>query len=336
MSTAALRKREKPSKLPLRTRFKRDWRMLLLMVPGLLFLLLFFYVPILGNVIAFQDYQPFLGIGNSDWVGWQNFIDLFDNPDFWTALRNTLVLAVWQLVLFFPVPLGLALIVDSLMSSKLRRWFQSVVYLPHFLSWVLVIALFQQMLGGAGLVNNLLRQWGLDVVPFMTNPDTFPLLSTIQLVWKDAGWAMIIFLAALAQIDTSLYEAAAADGAGRWRRMWHVTLPGLRAVIILLLILRIGDILSVGFEQFLLQRDAVGPGAAEVLDTFTYFSGVVGGGWSSGAAAGLAKGVVGAILIYIANKVAHRFGESGIFQSAPKIAKNNSRKARRLAKENAR
>lgn len=316
----------KPKKIPFGMRFRRDWQMLLLMVPGLLFLALFFYIPILGNVIAFQDYQPFLGIENSDWVGWQNFVELFNNPDFWTALRNTLVLAVWQLVLFFPVPLGLALIVDSLMSSKLRRWFQSVVYLPHFLSWVLVIALFQQMLGGAGLINNLLRQWGLDAIPFMTNPDTFPLLSTVQLVWKDAGWAMIIFLAALAQIDASLYEAAAADGAGRWRRLWHITLPGLRAVIVLLLILRIGDILSVGFEQFLLQRDAVGPGAAEVLDTFTYFSGVVGGGWSSGAAAGLAKGVVGAILIYFANKVAHRFGESGIFQAGPGSTKQ-SRKA---------
>lgn len=124
---------------------------------------------------------------------------------------------------------------------------------------------------------------------------------------------MIIFLASLASIDGSLYEAAAADGAGRWRRLWHITLPGLRSIIILLLILRIGDILSVGFEQFLLQHDAVGPGASEVLDTFTYFAGVVGGGWSIGAAAGLAKGIVGALLIFAANKVAHRLGEPGIF-----------------------
>lgn len=244
----------------------------------------------------------------------QNFIDLYFNPDFWIALRNTVVLAVWQLVLFFPVPLGLALIVDSLIGTKTRRWFQSLVYLPHFLSWVLVIALFQQVLGGAGLVNNTLRDMGFDSIPFMTNPDTFPLLATVQLVWKDAGWAMIIFLASLSAIDGSLYEAAAADGAGRWRRMWHITLPGLRSIIVLLLILRIGDILSVGFEQFLLQHDAVGPGAAEVLDTFTYFAGVVGGGWSMGAAAGLAKGVVGALLIFAANKVAHKFGEPGIFQ----------------------
>jgi len=294
-------------------RWKRDRQMVLMMVPGLLFLLLFFYIPILGNVIAFQDYQPFLGILNSDWVGLQNFVDLYFDPDFWVALRNTLVLALWQLLLFFPVPLGLALIVDSLISTRIRRWFQSIVYLPHFLSWVLVIALFQQVLGGAGLVNNELRHLGLDAIPFMTNPDTFPLLATVQLVWKDAGWAMIIFLASLASIDGSLYEAAAADGAGRWRRMWHITLPGLRSIIILLLILRIGDILSVGFEQFLLQHDAVGPGASEVLDTFTYFAGVVGGGWSMGAAAGLAKGVVGAFLIFAANKVAHNLGEPGIF-----------------------
>ncbi len=301
-------------KISWKRRMRRDRQMLLMMIPGVLFLALFFYIPILGNIIAFQDYQPFLGITGSDWVGWQNFVDLYFNPDFWVALRNTVVLAVWQLALFFPVPLGLALVVDSLVSTKIRRWFQSLVYLPHFLSWVLVIALFQQVLGGAGLVNNTLRDLGLDTIPFMTNPDTFPLMATIQLVWKDAGWAMIIFLASLAAIDGSLYEAAAADGAGRWRRMWHITLPGLRSIIVLLLILRIGDILSVGFEQFLLQHDAVGPGAAEVLDTFTYFAGVVGGGWSIGAAAGLAKGVVGALLIYAANKVAHKLGEPGIFQ----------------------
>lgn len=301
-------------KISFGSRVRRDRQMLIMMIPGVLFLALFFYIPILGNVIAFQDYQPFLGITGSDWVGLQNFIDLYFNPDFWVALRNTMVLALWQIVFFFPIPLALALVVDSLVSTKIRRWFQSLVYLPHFLSWVLVIALFQQVLGGAGLVNNTLRDMGLDTIPFMTNPDTFPLLATIQLIWKECGWAMIIFLASLASIDGSLYEAAAADGAGRWRRMWHITLPGLRSIIVLLLILRIGDILSVGFEQFLLQHDAVGAGASEVLDTFTYFAGVVGGGWSAGAAAGLAKGIVAALLIWGANSLAHRMGEPGIFQ----------------------
>ncbi|SEC39056.1 ABC transporter permease [Arthrobacter sp. RCC_34] len=320
MTLAAQRKGPPPSsipdrggKKPFRVRLRQDRQMLLMMVPGIVFLLLFFYIPIFGNVIAFQDYQPYLGIPDSEWVGWQNFVDLFHNPDFLHALWNTLYLAAWQLVFLFPVPLVLALIVDSLMSMRVRRIFQSIAYLPHFLSWVLVIALFQQMLGGAGFVNNTLRQFGMDPIPFMTNPDTFPVLVVAQMIWKDAGWAMIIFLAALASIDVSLYEAAAADGAGRWRRMWHITLPGLRPVIVLLLILRIGDILSVGFEQFILQRDAVGAGAAEVLDTFTYYTGVVGGGWSSGAAAGLAKGLVSLLLIWGANSLAHKFGEDGIF-----------------------
>ncbi len=301
-------------KLPFKVRWAKDWQMVLMMVPGVLFLLFFFYIPILGNVIAFQDYQPFLGIGGSEFVGLQNFISLYDNPDFWNAFWNTLKLAAVQLLFFFPIPLILAIIVDSLVSNKVRRTFQSIAYLPHFLSWVLVITLFQQMLGGAGFVNNTLEAMGTGPIPFMTNPDTFPLLVVAQLIWKDAGWAMIIFLAALASVDVNLYEAAAADGAGRWRRLWHITLPALRTVIILLLILRIGDILSVGFEQLILQRDNVGAGAAEVLDTFTYYAGVLGGDWSAGAAAGLAKGVVGALLIWGANTLAHRFGEPGIFQ----------------------
>ena len=182
----SVRGRQVTSNLPFRVRWRRDWQMVVLMVPGVVFLLVFFYLPILGNLVAFQDFQPFLGIMHSEWNGVQNFVNLYDNPDFWDALRNTLILALAQLVLFFPVPLGLALIVDSLVSNRLRRAFQTIAYLPHFLSWVLVIALFQQSLGGAGFVNNLLRQAGFDPIPFMTNPDMFPLLVVGQLIWKGA------------------------------------------------------------------------------------------------------------------------------------------------------
>jgi putative aldouronate transport system permease protein len=300
--------------VPFKVRWRRDWQMVLMMVPGVLVMLLFAYIPILGNVIAFQDYQPYLTIFEAPFVGLEKFVGLFDDPAFLDAFRNTIVLAVTQLVLFFPVPIILALVVDSLSPRRIRNVFQSIVYLPHFLSWVLVITFFQEFLGGAGFINNTLKLMGMGSIPFMTDPATFPLMATIQLVWKDAGWAMIIFLAALATVDVALYEAAAADGAGRWRRLWHVTLPALRPVIILLLILRIGDILSVGFEQFILQRDNVGPGAAEVLDTYVYYSGVIGGDWSAGAAAGLAKGVVSALLIWGANSLAHKFGEAGLFQ----------------------
>ena len=191
------------------------------------------------------------------------------------------------------------------------------MYLPHFLSWVLVIALFQQMLGGAGLINQALVKSGLDPIPFMTNTDTFALLIVGEIAWKDAGWGMIIFLAALASIDQSLYESAAADGAGRFRRTWHITLPGMRPVIVLLLILNLGSILTVGFEQFILQRDAVGADTAEVLDTYSYYIGVIGGDWSLGAAAGLAKGVVGTVLVLLANKAAHMLGEDGIYRGRP-------------------
>lgn len=309
--------RPRPRK-SLGARLRRDWQMLVLMIPGALFLLLFFYVPILGNVIAFQDYQPYYQITEAPFVGFEKFLDLVDDPRFGLALRNTLVYAGLQLVLFFPLPILLALVVDSMMSPRLRKAFQSIVYLPHFLSWVLVIALFQQMLGGAGFINQYLVRNGLDPIPFMTNADSFGLLIVAEIAWKDAGWGMIIFLAALAAIDQSLYESAAVDGASRFRRTWHITLPGMRPVIVLLLILNLGSILTVGFEQFILQRDAVGADTAEVLDTYSYYTGVIGGDWSMGAAAGLAKGVVGTILIVLANKIAHMLGEDGIYRGRAK------------------
>jgi putative aldouronate transport system permease protein len=176
------------------------------------------------------------------------------------------------------------------------------------------VALFQQVLGDTGMLNGYLDDAGLHTVDIVGNPDAFKPLVVAQVIWKDAGWGTIIFLAALSQVDEQRYEAAAIDGAGPWRRFWHVTLPAIRPVLVLLLILRLGDILSVGFEQMLLQRDAVGPQAAEVIDTFVYFQGIVGGDYGFAAAAGLFKGVVGALLVYAANKAAHRLGEQGVYR----------------------
>ncbi|MFF3641252.1 ABC transporter permease [Streptomyces sp. NPDC002564] len=298
---------------PLRVRLRQNWVMLALMAPGVLFFIGFFYVPMLGNIIAFQDYQPFIGFKESPLVGLANFQELFADPAFWESVRNTLAFAALQLIFFFPAPLALALLINSLVSPRIKKFVQSIVYLPHFISWVLVVALFQQVLGGAGLFSNYLRDHGMSALDVMSDPGTFPLLITGQVIWKDIGWGMIIYLAALANVDQSLYESAAVDGAGRWRRMWHVTLPAVRGVTIMLLVLRLGDVLSVGFEQFLLQRDAVGARAAEVLDTYIYYHGVVYGDWGVGAAAGLVKGVVGALMIWGANKVAHAFGEHGVY-----------------------
>lgn len=307
---------ERPS---LRARLIRDWPLLAMTTPAALVLFVFHYVPTLGNLIAFQDYNPFLGNSafdaflHSEWIGFSNFETLFDDSAFWDAVRNTLSITLFQIVFFFPLPIVLAILLSSVTSARLRSFVQSVAYLPHFFSWVLVITFFVQMLGGAGLLAQELRRHGLPIWDVMTNPSTFIVLVTCEAVWKDVGWGTIIFLAALSGIDPSLYEAAAVDGAGKWRRLWHVTLPGIRSVVVLLLILRLGDALSVGFEQYILQREAVGRQAAEVLDTYVYYQAIIPQQWGLGAAAGLFKAAIGLALILTANKIAHGLGEQGVY-----------------------
>ncbi|WP_243842106.1 ABC transporter permease [Microbacterium hydrocarbonoxydans] len=294
-------------------RFRRDRVMLLMVLPGFLYFVVFHWLPIPGNIIAFEDYQPYLGFIDSVWVGLDNFAQAFADPAFWYALRNTLVITLMQLVLFFPVPIMLALLLNSIMSPGLKRFVQSVIYLPHFLGWVIIISIFTQMLGPTGAIPNMLEAVGLPGISPMTNPDTFPLLVTLQTIWKDAGWGTIMFLAALASIDDELYEAAAVDGAGPWRRTWAITIPGIMPIVILLLILNLGTALSVGFEQIVLQRNNVGAEAGEVLDTYVYYHGIVDGQWGTAAAVGLVKGVVGLFLVLGANKVAHMFGQDGVY-----------------------
>ncbi len=297
-------------------RLLRNKVLLLCAVPGIAALLLFQYFPLLGNVIAFKDYQPFLGIIGSPWTGLKNFAVIFNgDPEFLNALANTLIITCLQVVFVFPAPIALALLLNSLASERVKRLVQSILYLPHFLSWVIVVAIFQQMLGNAGLLNNFLRSHHFPTLDITSNAHLFKVLLTSQVMWKDTGWATILFLAALTQISPALYEAARVDGAGALRRMWHVTLPGLRGIIILLLILRLGDMLSVGFEQIVLQQGPVGRPASEVLDTYVYNNGILGGEWGVSAAVGLVKGLVGVILVLGANKIAHLFGEQGIYQS---------------------
>ncbi|MCX3064325.1 ABC transporter permease [Streptomyces beihaiensis] len=313
-------KKQTSGKIPWRVRLRRDRVLILITLPAVLLLLLFNYVPLLGNVVAFQDYDPYVSsngitaIFHSPWVGMEQFSRLVNDPLFWGAVKNTLVLFALQLVLFFPVPIALALLINSVVRPRVRAVAQAIMYLPHFFSWVLVITVFQQIFGGAGIIAQTLQDHGWSGFDLMTNSGFFKFLVTGQAVWKDAGWGIIVFLAALAAVPTDLYEAAAMDGAGRWRRTWHVTLPALRPVIALLLVLRVGDALSVGFEQFLLQRDAVGTGASEVLDTYVWSMGIQNGDFSYAAAAGLVKGVIGICLVLGANKFAHLLGEQGVYQ----------------------
>lgn len=298
---------------PLWQRMWRERWVYLLILPGLIYFVLFQYLPLLGNIIAFQDFSPYLGFFDSTWVGFANFARLFSDPDVGTAITNTLIISLLQIIFAFPIPIALAIMLNNMISTRIKRFLQSVLYLPHFISWVIIISIFQQILGGDGLVNNFIRGVGGKPLDIMSNPDFFKPLVVIQVIWKDSGWGTIIFLAALTAIDLSLYEAAVIDGANRWQRLWHVTLPGIRSTIILLLVLRLGTILSTGFEQIFLQRNAVGAQAAEVLDTFVYFRGVQAGDWGFSTAVGLVKGLVGLVLILIANKVARKVGEEGLF-----------------------
>jgi putative aldouronate transport system permease protein len=296
-------------------RLRRDRTLLVMCLPALVLLGMFGYAPMLGLVMAFQNYDLYDGILHSPWVGLANFQQLFSDPGFLHAFWNTLLLFSVQLLLFFPVPIALAILLDSLLSRRLRAVVQAVVTLPHFFSFVLVVTVFNQVFGGAGLLDTFLRSHGVtSPFDFMTDPGTFKFLVTSQLIWKEAGWSMIVYLAALAAISPELHEAAAVDGAGYLRRLVHITLPGLKGITVLLLILNLGYALSFGFEQMLIQLTAVGPGAAQVITTFSFENGIVAGNYSYGAAAGLFLGVTSVILILGANKVAHLFGEDGLYR----------------------
>jgi len=285
----------------------------LLLLPGLLYFLLFYYLPLLGSVIAFQNFSPYLGFFRSPWIGFDNFTSVFSDPEIGVVISNTLIISSLQIIFAFPAGVVLALMLNALISDRFKRFMQSVLYLPHFIGWVIIISIWQQIFGGDGMISHFIVGLGGHPVNIMTNPDFFKPLVILQVIWKETGWSTILFMAAITAIDGSLYEAAVVDGASKWRRMWHITLPGIRGVIILLLILRIGNILSTGFEQIFLQRTAVGLNAAEVIDTFVYDRCIVNGNWGLATAIALVKKLIGAILVYSANKVAKRLGEEGLF-----------------------
>lgn len=293
---------------------KRDIFLYMLALPGILFMILFKYVPMWGIIIAFQNYSPYRGVLGSDWVGLEHFIRFFSNPDFMMLFRNTMAINLMNLVFYFPLPIIIALLLNEVMSKPFKKLLQSIVYLPHFLSWVIIVGITIMMLTRTdGSINNLLVYFGFAKIDFLTNPKLFWILLTVQSIWKEAGWGTIIFLAAIAGLDTQLYEAAKMDGAKRLRQIWHITLPGIRSVILILLILRIGNIMDVGFEQVFLMGNGAVSNVGEVFDTYVYRLGIQQGQFSFSTAVGLFKSVVGLVLVVIANKLAKRFGEEGVY-----------------------
>ncbi|TLS50609.1 sugar ABC transporter permease [Paenibacillus antri] len=288
--------------------------MYLLAVPGLLYFLIFQYAPMWGILLAFQDYNPYRGFWGSEWVGFENFRTFFSYGDFWPLLRNTLTISVLNLLLSFPAPIILALMINEVRTEAFKRITQTVVYLPHFLSWVIVVSftfLFFSL--DIGFVNKALASVGLEKIPFLSDTLYFYGLLVGQTIWKEVGWGTIIFLAAIAGVDPQLYEAATVDGAGRLRKIWHVTLPAIRSTIVILLILRTGDILNVGFEQILLMLNPMVQSIGDVFDTYVYRQGILSGNFSYSIAVGLFKSVAGLILVAGANFLSKKFGEEGLY-----------------------
>lgn len=295
----------------LKSLWEHKW-LYVLLLPGLLYFLIYVYVPLAGNVIAFQDFSPFRGIANSPWVGLKQFERLFTDPDLGRVLVNTLVLSGMQIILAFPVPIVLALMLNEVRNQLFKRSIQTIIYLPHFISWVVIVGIWYEMFGSQGLFNQIGMESGLGRVNFLTDPTWFRINFVLQNVWKGAGWGTIIFLAALTSIDEQLYEAAAIDGASRLQRIRHITLPGIRPVIFIVLIIQLGNVLNIGFEHiFLLLNSSTDP-FAQVLDTFVYYRGIVNGNFSFATAVGLVKGFVGMFMVLSANWAAKRFGDGGI------------------------
>jgi len=293
---------------------RRDKYLYLLILPGLLYFLIFKYYPMWGIVIAFQDYSPYAGIWNSSWIGFDHFERFFTNPSFYLLFRNTMMISLLNLVFFFPLPILLALTMNEVRNGIFKRVIQSVVYLPHFLSWVIIAGItFLLLSQSSGIVNLILEFFGLPKIAFLTNENYFWGLLTAQNIWKESGWGTIIFLAAITGIDPQLYEAAKMDGASRIRQIWHVTLPGIRNVIVILLILRLGHIMDVGFEQVFLMTNGAVANVADVFETYVYRNGIQQGQFSYTTAVGLFKSVIGLALVVFTNWLAKRFGQEGVY-----------------------
>ena len=287
----------------------------ILLLPGFLYFILFRYVPMGGLVIAFKDYSPFKGMWASEWVGFKHFQTFLGNNDFPRLLLNTLGISLLQLVLYFPAPIILSLFLNEVRHSGYKRAVQTLVYIPHFVYWVIVCSLTYQLFNVTDGVFNVIYKAmsGGQTFDILQKASTFWGLIVGQDIWRETGYGTIVFLAALAGVDQELYEAARVDGAGRWRLMWHITLPAIRGTIIMMLIMRVGGILNTGYEQIFMMRNDLNLSRAEVFDTYIYTKGIRNGMYSFSSAAGMFKSVVGMIMVLLADKTAKLFGESGLY-----------------------
>lgn len=304
-------------RMPLGTRIARDFRQnyfkYLLILPVMVWLILFCYKPMYGVLIAFQDFRPRLGFSGSKWIGFDNFKRFFSDPFFGRVLRNTLTISISTIFFSFPVPIILALLLNEVRATWFKRIAQTVTYLPHFIALVVVCAMVSQFVQTDGVINDIIEFFGGERRNLLSEQSAFVPIYIISGLWKEVGWNSIIYLAALSSIDQEQYEAARLDGAGRLQQIWHITLPGLLPTISLLLIMKLGTVMSVGYEKILLLYQPLTYEVADVISTYSYRKGILGNSFSYGTAIDLFNSVVNIIVLTISNMLSKKAGQSGLF-----------------------
>ncbi|MGQ7847218.1 ABC transporter permease [Granulosicoccus sp. 3-233] len=294
--------------------FKREWQIYLLLAPLIIWFLLFLYKPMYGLQIAFKDFSLFKGVDASPWVGLEHFRSLFDSDMFIRAIKNTFIISFLNLLIGFPMPIILALMFNEIAQGKFRKTVQTIVYLPHFISLVIIAGIVINIFSpSTGVVNLLLQKLGFDPIYFLTQPEWFRPIFIGSGIWQEAGFQSIVYLAAIAGVSPSLYESAVVDGASRWQMMWKITLPCILPTIIIMLIIRIGNLLEVGFELIILLYQPATFQTADVINTFIYRQGLVGNQYDVAAAAGLFNAVVAFILVMTANTISRRFTRTSLW-----------------------
>jgi putative aldouronate transport system permease protein len=296
-----------------RRQFARYRDLYIMVLPVVLYYLLFHYKPMYGALIAFKDYAPMKGILGSPWAGFKHFSDFFTSFYFWRVLRNTLVISFNSLLFAFPAPIILALLINELRSRWFSRSVQSITYMPHFVSLVVFCGLIRDFTMDSGVVNQVLALFGWKPVTMLSIPRLFVPVYVVSDIWKEVGWGSIIYLAALAGIDPQLYEAARIDGASRVRQTWHVTLPGIAATAVIILILRVGHIMSVGFEKIILLYNPAIFETADVISSFVYRKGLQEFSWSFSAAVGLFNSAINFSFLIAANWISRRMQETSLW-----------------------
>ena len=293
---------------------KKNWDLYLLILPVIVYFIVFKYYPMYGVQIAFKDFIATMGISGSPWVGLEHFERFFESYYFWRLIKNTLFIGLYELAVGFPIPIILALLINELRNSFFKRFVQTVTYAPHFLSGVVVVGmLFLFLSPETGIINKIITLFGGEPIAFMTEPGWFKSIYVFSGVWQHMGWSSIIYLAALSAIDPQLHEAAKIDGASRLRRIWHINLPGIRTTIIVLLILQSGQILGVGFEKVFLMQNSLNMQASDVIATHIYRTGILGSQYSYSAAVGLFEAVVNFIILLLVNFTARKVNKTSLW-----------------------